>query len=201
VAGIANITGQTASGMQLAGILNRAHILKGVHIALFNVADTLTGCAINLMSFSRNGYHQLGLSTDESLTTSLSYKSGNAKLYTRIIGSVNFRDSVYYTFGAAFGHDFALGKGSTLSTELATLAVASPRWNKMHQLNRFNVLLNIPLSGKTGIFVGPSFNLYDLGHNNTPDEQTTVIKNKIALNGIGQNYKSWIGWTAGINLF
>ena len=42
------------------------------------------GAAINLIGFSRNGYKQLSVYTDDNLITTVAYKSGNAKLYTNV---------------------------------------------------------------------------------------------------------------------
>jgi hypothetical protein len=202
LAGIANLTGKTAHGMQVAGIFNSAHLQNGVHIALFNVADTLNGYAINLLSFSKNGYKQLQLSTDESLITSLGFKTGTAKFYTKLIGGVNLTDTTrYYMYGLSFGHDFKLGQKALLSAEFSAQVLASPQWNNMHQLDRFSALVHIPFATKAAIFFGPSINLYDVGQNNTPTEQNALLKNKVALTGIGQSFKAWLGWSVGISLF
>lgn len=202
VAGIANITGKAATGLQVAGLVNHAQLLKGVHIALFNVADTLEGYAINLMSFSRNGYHQLSVYTDENSITTLAFKTGNARLYTKLIGGINFIEATkYYTYGIGFGHDVALNKRLSLSTEFTAQFIESPQWNNMHQLDRFSTFLNISVSSKLLVFFGPSLNLYDRGQNNTLNEQEALIKNKIGLTSIGQSFKTWVGWSAGVTLF
>jgi hypothetical protein len=201
LAGIANISGKTATGLQVAGIFNRAHILKGVHVALINVADTLEGCAINLLSFSRNGYHQFSVYTDDNLITTLAFKTGNASLYTKLIGGYHFGGNEYFAYGFALGHDFELNNELRLSTEFSNQFLQSREWNNMHQLDRFSALLTIPLANKLSVFFGPSLNLYDLGQNNTVKEQAAISKNKLAYTSIGSNFKAWIGWTAGISLF
>lgn len=203
LAGIANITQKTAKGVQVAGIVNVAHKMKGLHIGVINVADTLQGAAINVMSFSRNGYKQLSLFTDDNLITMLAYKTGNALLYTKLTGGVNLVEAdKYYTYGFALGHDFPFNKGLSLSAEFNTQFLLSNKWNDTHQLNRISALLTVPLANKFSVFFGPSFSLYDMGQNNTLAEQNAVVKNnKLALTGFGSSFKGWIGWSVGFNLF
>ncbi len=202
LAGIANITHKEATGVQAAGIINHAQKLKGVHLAIFNIADTLEGVAINLMSFSHNGYHQLSVYTDDNLITLLAYKSGNARLYTKLTGGINFFETdKYYACGFALGHDFDLKKGILLSAEFSNQFLLSNQWNNTHQLNRFSALLNMPIANKVSVFFGPSINLCDVGQNNTIEEQMALTKNKIALTGIGRSFKSWLGWSVGMTLF
>ncbi|WP_448702365.1 STN and carboxypeptidase regulatory-like domain-containing protein [Mucilaginibacter sp. AW1-3] len=202
IAGLGNITTKAANGFELAGLVNKARSLNGVHMALVNIADTLNGCAIDLLSISHNGYHQLVLYTDENLTANLAIKTGNAKFYTKINGGINFTDTArYYAYGITFGHDFNLWKGALLSTELSSQLLSSPKWNNSHQLYRINALVNIPVAPKIAVFFGPSLNLYDQENNNTKDEETAVTKNKLALTGIGPRFKGWIGWSVGVNFF
>lgn len=202
VAGLANIVGKTASGFQVAGLFNKAHIMNGVHFAPVNIADTLNGCAIGLLSFAKNAYHQVGVYTDENYTTQLYFKTGNKAFYTKLIGGVNFSESkTYYAYGAGFGHEFAIGKQVLLAAELTSQFLASPDWHHNHQLYRASALVELPLSGKASVFFGPSVSLYDQETNNTPDEQKAVIHNKIALRGVGQNFKMWVGWSVGFSLF
>jgi hypothetical protein len=201
LAGIANLTGKTVTGLQVAGIINRAPVLKGVHVALFNVADTLSGYAINLMSFSRNGYHQLAAYTDDNLITTLAFKTGNARLYTKLIGGYHGGDNEYFAYGFALGHDFKLSRRLGLSAEFSQQFLQSHQWNNIHQLDRFSALFTVPLANKLALFSGPSLNLYDLGQNNTVKEQAALSKHKLAYTGIGSNFKTWIGWSVGFNLF
>lgn len=202
LAGIANLTNENAKGLQIAGFVNRAKAMNGVHVALFNVADTLNGYAFNLLSFSRNGYKQLGIYLDENAITTVSYKTGNPKLYTKIIAGMNFfNQDRYYTYGVGVGHDFLFKNNISLSTEFDFQFVSSSKWNNTHLLDRLNILLNIPINSKINVFTGPSFNLYDLGQNNTAREEDFFSTNRIGMRSIGRDFKSWLGWSFGVTLF
>lgn len=202
VAGIANIVGSTANGFQIAGVLNKARVLNGVHIAPVNIADTLNGCAIGLLTIAKNGYHQVGVYTDENYTTQAFFKTGNKALYTKLLGGINFTNAdTYYSYGLGLGHEFEIGKQSILATEIGSELLSSPAWHNLHQLHRVSILVDLPISGKARVFFGPSVNLYDQEHNNTAAEQSAVVKNQIALTGIGRNFKMWAGWTVGFSMF
>jgi hypothetical protein len=197
-----NITGKEAKGFQMAGLFNKAHILNGVHISPLNIADTLSGIAIGLVNIARNGYHQLSFYTDEVLTTGISFKTGNAKLYTRLIAGVSFTDSIkFYSYGIAFGHDFKLNKRLMLSAEGSLQTLQSGKWKNQHQLTRFSTLLNMNISPKLGFFIGPSFSLYsEQRENGAGSEQAQLTRHKLFLMNFSNDTKGWIGWRAGINL-
>ncbi|GAA4332179.1 hypothetical protein GCM10023149_38310 [Mucilaginibacter gynuensis] len=203
IAGIGNITGGEAKGFQMAGLFNKARTMKGVHFSIVNIADTLDGCAIGLISFSKNGYHQLSAYTDETFSTNLSYKSGNKKLYTRLIGGANLTDSVrYFSYGLAIGHDFILNKNMVLSAEASSITLRSGSWKNQHQLNRVSALLNIKAGPKVSFFAGPSFTLYhDLGDTKAPTEQAQITRDKLLPVKFNNNLKGWLGFSAGITLF
>lgn len=202
IAGLANLMTHKASGLLVAGLVNKARVIAGVNIAAVSIADSLNGAAINVVSFSGNGYHQLHVATDDNFITTISFKSGNAKLYSRIIAGINMLETdKYYTYGFAFGHDFLFKKGHSLSTELSWQSLVAGKWNNSHQLNRFSAFLNVPITNKVGVFFGLSLSLYDVARDNTVVEEHAVVKNKLALTGIGTDFKGWIGWTLGLSLF
>ena len=189
VAGLINVVKGTSSGLQIASIYNKARIMKGLHVAVLNIADTLDGYGVNLLSISRNGYHQIAAYTDETLNTSVSFKTGNKKLYTRLSAGVNYLDEAhYYALGVALGHDFKLCKGMMLSTEASTQQLYTKKWKGEGSLYKASTFINVNLTAKTGLFFGPSFRFYQ------EDLLDKSIAPELHVNG------DRIGWTAGITV-
>jgi hypothetical protein len=202
-AGLFNYTGDEAGGFQVAGLFNRARVLKGVHLSVVNIADTLEGYGIGLLNISRNGYHKISISTDETLTANMAFKSGNAKLYAILSAGANLTDTVrFYSLGLGAGHDFKFSKRLSLSGEFTSQLLLSGKWKNNHQLNRFSALLNIHLNPGLGFFIGPSFNVYsDLGRGDQLNEQALLTGHGFSLVNFGDNVKGWVGWSAGITFF
>jgi hypothetical protein len=185
-------------------LFNRAKVMKGVHLATINIADTLDGYAIGVLNLSRNGYHKLLVFNNETTTANIGFKSGNAKLYTLISGGVNLTNDVrYYGVGFTLGHDFVFSNTISLSAEIGNQMLLSDKWkNNSHSVNRINALLNVKAGPKVSFFAGPSFNIYHNDNSvNALAEMQQIIKNKPGLQNWNNNNKAWIGWTAGISFF
>ncbi|HEX2659305.1 MAG TPA: caspase family protein [Polyangia bacterium] len=113
LAGIANVTKGSLRGLQLSGIANLAGAMEGAQIAVVNIGGDVTGtqigvvnvarrvrglqlgvvnvasdaesaASIGLVTFVRNGIHELELSTNESLTPVLSGVLGSKYVFTRL---------------------------------------------------------------------------------------------------------------------
>jgi len=202
-AALANISGNVSNGLQIAGVFNKARVLKGLSISPVTIADTLVGCAFSLLSISKNGYHNVVVYTDELHINTIGFKSGNAKLYTKLFAGVNLTDSTrYYTYGIAFGHDFILSNRASLSTEASIQPIMSGNWKGQYALNKLKALLNIAVTRKLGLFAGPSFTLLQAAEaHTTSTELAQLTSNKIGYKSYSDGNKSWIGWTFGITLF
>lgn len=203
VAGLYNYTKNEAKGMQVAGLLNRARVMKGVHIAMVNLTDTLDGYAIGLLNLSRNGYHQLVVSGNETVTANIGFKTGNAKLYTVVSAGVNLTDDIrFYSFSAGLGHEFHLKKGYFVAAELSSQTLVSGKWKNDHQLSKLNALMNVPLGPKLSLFAGPSFNVFhDQDSRSEPAEVAQLIRHKPGLMNWGSATKAWLGWNVGFTIF
>ena len=189
VAGLINVVKGTSKGLQVAGIYNKASVMRGVHIAVLNVADTLEGFAFNVLSISRNGYHQIALYSDETVNMSLSYKTGNKQLYTRLLAGFSYLDELnFYSLGFALGHDFNINKRLTLSAEASTQQLYTTKWKNDGNLYKISTLLNVSLTHKTGLFFGPSFKFYQ------EDAMNSNAMQRLNIN------KNRVGWTAGITV-
>ncbi|MCX2484944.1 carboxypeptidase-like regulatory domain-containing protein [Pedobacter sp. MR2016-24] len=189
VAGLINLVKGTSAGLQVAGLYNKARVMKGFHVGVLNVADTLEGFAFNVLSISRNGYHQIALYSDETANTSISYKTGNKQLYTRLLAGFSYLDELnFYSLGFALGHDFTISKRLKLSADASTQQLYTLKWKNDGNLYKFSTLLNVALTNKTGLFFGPSLKFYQ------EDAMNSNAAQRLDIN------KNLVGWTAGITV-
>jgi len=200
IAGLANITGDTVKGAQIAGIFNKAKVMEGFSFGLVNIADTLTGYAVGLLNLSHNGYHKIIVNSSETAPVNLGFKTGNHKLYSVLSAGMNFNNAdTYYTVGLGLGHDFVLSPRSSISAELSSLTVMSPKWAKTYMINRVSTVMNFNINPSLVFFAGPSFNLFYNEGSAVKSEQEQILKGKPALMNIGRN-KGWVGWMVGISI-
>ena len=79
-------------GMQCAGFLNMAQKVKGLQLAGFlNIADS-SDYPVGIINLVKNGEKSIGLSSDESLNTIVSFRSGGRVLYGIVGLGYNFKN-------------------------------------------------------------------------------------------------------------
>lgn len=203
LSGFGNAALRNMRGVQLSGIINYAKHNKGLQIGLINVADTSSGVSLGLINVVRRGYHKLSISSNDLINTNVSFKSGNANLYTIFLLGKNYeKDKKIETFGFGFGHDFFAGKRISVSTELTAQHLHLGRWDYANILNKFQLNLQLKIMKGLSIYGGPVLNYY----------VTEAPLNYLAANGyqsqvapsrskIINGNSAWIGWSAGINFF
>jgi hypothetical protein len=79
--GFANVSLGYTEGMQVSGFVNVAQNMKGMQFGMINVADTLDGIAVGFFSYSRNGYHKVEISSNETFQTNLAFRTGSNLFY------------------------------------------------------------------------------------------------------------------------
>ncbi|RYZ47716.1 MAG: hypothetical protein EOP49_20530, partial [Sphingobacteriales bacterium] len=106
IASIANVSGHELRGLQISGLVNVAQKLKGVQIGLINIADTSEGYSIGFLNIIRKGYHKVSVSTSEMQHLTFAYKSGNAHLYSILVGGMQLDNSEKaFSLGYGLGMD------------------------------------------------------------------------------------------------
>lgn len=204
VAGVVNIS-RLVNGVQIAGIVNYTKKLKGLQIGLINIADTTEGYSIGLINITLKGYHILSISSNEFTQLNISYKSGNAKLYSILLGGLNTgHNNKIYSFGYGLGNTLPLNKKKTimLQTELTTQYLYPGSWDYTNILNRANLNLNIKLGKYVALFAGPSYSMY------LSDQTAGISGYRFPIPPSGYNahvysnkVSGWLGWNAGISIF
>jgi len=204
IGGIGNISRLNMSGVQVGGIFNYAKKINGVQIGLINVADTSEAVSIGLLNISRNGYHKVALHSNEVLNANLTLKTGNAKLYSMLIGGINIdEDEKAYSFGFGLGHDFIFSKVFSLSLEGSAQYIYLGSFDYTNILSRFSPSLNIHLSKSISLFGGPALNVYysDQGAS-FPGYKKNIPPSHYHIHETDNPYvNGWIGWNAGITFF
>jgi len=104
VTGFMNLSTGEIKGAQIAGFLNVAKKVSGLQIAAFNFADSATGIPIGLFSFVKTGFHSVGYSASESMSTIISFKTGVDRFYNIIsIANSAYPDRNFSALGLGFG--------------------------------------------------------------------------------------------------
>jgi hypothetical protein len=205
VAGIANISNKETDGMQIAGILNYTKKLKGVQIGLINISDSSEGYSIGLINIVKHGYHKVSFSANEVTNVNVTFKTGNSKLYSILMGGLNTNTkNKVYSYGYGIGSEIRLDKWKIFSfnPELSSQYLYLGSWNYTNVLNKLNLTVNFKLNKYISLYAGPSFNVY-------VSNQTISFNNyrfpipKAGYNtfNAGKNVNGWFGWNVGINLF
>ncbi len=171
IAGIANVAHESAHGFQLAGIVNVAGNVKGSQLALFNVADSVSGVPIGLLSFVRHGYRRVEMSGSEALHAQLAFKIGVQKFYNILALGFHFSgadpleygDEPTWAYGYGIGSEFNLGKTWRMNLDLTTFDVIEKentfQHKKLNLLNQFRLNFGAQVGGTLTIAFGPSFNV------------------------------------------
>lgn len=146
---------------QAAGFINIARKVRGAQLAgLINIADT-SDCPIGLINIVRNGERSVSLSTDETLTNLISFRSGGRKLYGIVGGGYNGKTGkTLYALEAGLGAHFYIGSAFRINTEIATIGLTDFK-NGLSSRQTLRILPAAHLTRHTEFFIGPTFNYID----------------------------------------
>jgi len=199
----ANISNQKMDGIQ-AGVFNYTKKLHGIQVGLINIAGTSDGYSVGLINFVVHGYHKVYVSTNEVFPLNLAFKSGNANLYSILLGGIQAqKDAKLYSFGYGLGTGVKLGRFITLSPELTSQYVYRGTWHYTNLLNKLTPQINIRLNKTFSITGGPSLNVYYSDQTtDVAGYRTTVGYTNHQLFKFSNNkLSSWLGWTVGVTVF
>jgi hypothetical protein len=172
VAGFGNITRRNSSAVQVAGFINKAgdagnqvagfinvaRKVKGVQVAGFiNVADS-SDYPIGFVNIIRNGEKTIGVSTDETLTTLLSFRSGGRRLYGIVGAGYNNKGRRQLAaWEAGLGAHLTFTDNFRLNTELVNTGLTDFK-NGGYFRSSIRLMPALRLGSRLEIFAGPSFN-------------------------------------------
>lgn len=201
VAGIVN-KAEEVDGVQVAGIVNIADTVKGLQIGLVNVANDVSGASIGLLSFIKNGYNKVTISSDELFDLNVKLSLGSHAFYNVItFGNNDFKEE--YEFGYGIGHHIPLKKKWSMNFETVGSYILEERINLLAPEDnwrlKFAVWLNYELVKKLAITAGPSVSLQ---WRQTPVDPTGSLEPETYLmsSNTDSSIRTWLGFQIGIQL-
>lgn len=201
VSGLGNISLQKVSGTQISGLFNYAKAVDGVQIALINVAGSSNAYSIGLFNFFKDGYRKIEFTSDEILNTQISFKTGNAKLYTFLLGATHIeKDQKAFAAGLGIGHDFRALKKLQFSLLSSSKVFFTGNDRYFPILNRISFQPSYPIMSNLRIFAGPSFNFFHDDNNQQVAGGYKTIFPSYASN-LNTHIKTWVGWNVGLTIF
>lgn len=145
---------------QVSGFINVAKKVKGVQIAGFiNIADS-SDYPIAIFNFVKNGEKTIGVSTDETLTSLVSFRSGGKRLYGIAGLGYNHKGKrELAAWEAGLGAHLVSTERFRLNVEVVNVGLTDFKhgdWMK----SSLRVLPAYRLGSRVEIFAGPSFNYF-----------------------------------------
>jgi len=165
VGGFMNIA-RDVRGIQAAGFMNMARKVKGVQLAGFlNIADS-SDYPIGIVNIIRNGELSIGVSTDETLTTLVTFRSGSHKLYGILGAGYNDKDNDknnndhggLYAWEAGMGAHFRINRNFRVNPELVTMGLTDFKHGGDYFRTSLRVLPALQFGRHFELFAGPTFN-------------------------------------------
>tara|TARA_R110002111_G_scaffold81128_6_gene128241 strand:+ start:270 stop:1409 length:1140 start_codon:yes stop_codon:yes gene_type:complete len=212
IAGIANLT-KKIEGAQIAGIFNEAENVKGIQIVgivnkakkvdgvqlsgIVNIAES-SDYPIGIINLIEDGEIRIGLSSDENLTTMLSFKSGGRRLYGIVgIGSNLQYGNLPYALEAGLGLKVLEGNSFRLDIEGTNMFATNFKKGGEYTRSGIKVLPALLISQNLQIFAGPSLNYTHTKYSNGNDLSGMQLWSR-ERRGV---YKAvHLGVTAGVNI-
>lgn len=161
VSGVVNHSSSTFKGAQISGVLNYGKKVQGLQIGLINIADTLNGAALGLLSFSRVGYRAMEVSVSDFSSYQFALKTGTHSLYNIYLLGWQPMGSPYFSGGLGLGTRIFGKRKVTLSFEGITEWIYRDGFNRPEANFRytFHPSLGIRL-GHLELAAGPTGNLW-----------------------------------------
>lgn len=120
ISSIANVA-QDMHGAQVSGILNKAKKVTGAQVGLINIADSCEGVQIGILNFSKNGYRQVEISSDELFYSSLSFRSGVKAVHGMLSAGIrpDYHNKTIWCYGYGIGTSQNIGKRTMIDVDLS----------------------------------------------------------------------------------
>jgi len=161
IAGGVNIASDV-QGMQLAGGLNIARKVKGLQLGVVNIADSVDGVSIGVLSFVRHGYHKIEVFGDELIHANIGFRTGTDKFHNILFAGISTQHFDYplWSFGYGIGSRFRLADKWNLQVDLSTQQLMRGQEEiEPRSLHKVFIGIERPFFKKFSVCVGPTLNL------------------------------------------
>jgi hypothetical protein len=181
----------------MSGFINIAKKVKGVQIAGFiNIADS-SDYPIAIVNIIRNGEKAIGLTSDDNLTTLVTFRSGGKYLYGILGLGYNFQNTK-----DVFARQYGIGAHLItkdkfrLNSEATAISLENFRRGVFGKFS-ISILPAIRIGSNIEIFGGPSFNFV----NTNSIEGKKLVSNYLWSDITHRDHLSgfYIGYTAGLH--
>ena len=201
-AGFINVAGRI-EGLQLAGFINVARKVEGVQLGVFNVADSIDGIPVGLLSIVKNGYRKIEFSGGDALNTAIAFKIGVRRFYNIFTLGTQFVDiDPLFTYGYGIGSEFNLSHDRYLNLEIISHQFMEGRWweyDRYNMLNQLKVLYASDISERWQIFAGPVLN-FQVRDKNSEGSAVSPYQ-LVSYSGKNTITDMWIGINAGFRFW
>ncbi|PMD90041.1 hypothetical protein BWI97_24325 [Siphonobacter sp. BAB-5405] len=209
VAGVGNVSRQSAvqvAGVfnqseevhtQVAGLINVAKRVKGVQIGVLNIADS-SDYSIGLINLVKNGEKRISLSTDETLTGFLSFRSGGRVLYGLVGLGYNLKQPQQSLYGleAGLGAHVLVREPYRVSLEAVTVTLTDFK-KREYLRNSLRILPSVRFAKQWEFFLGPTINYVDFTRETSDDLRGIYLWSK---QGTKHTQGLYLGVTAGLQI-
>lgn len=211
VAGLSNTVRSESKGLQVAGLFNKAadvnaqvaglvnvaRKVKGIQLAgLINIADS-SDYPIGLINMIGTGEKSIGISTDETLTTLLSLRSGGRVLYG-ILGlgyNLKSKSDLYALEGGMGGH-LRISDRCRVNVEGTQLYLDDFKRGSYFR-SSVSVLPGVKIFRRLEIFAGPSISYMNCTNGKGEDLADHYLWSRTNVQG---HFQAWyIGATGGLS--
>lgn len=193
--------------IQISGFFNKAKTLRRLQIGIINIADSVTGMPIGLVSYARNGYHKLELSADDLFPVNVAFRTGVEKFHTFCtLGANPLKQALPLTMGIGFGTSFGQNPKTKFDLDFASHELVSQSdFSFQNHLYRLYAGIDHKITAKASIMGGLSLNAM-LADTYNPEYQKVYsllpLYSFINRNySNGHNLKMWIGARIGFRFF
>jgi hypothetical protein len=212
VAGFGNFVRGDSSGVQVAGFINVAHDVHSQVAGFINVAKKVSGVQvagfiniadsseypIGIINIIKNGEKEIGVSTDETLTTLVSFRSGSRTLYGIAgLGYNNKGSRQLAAWEAGVGAHLFVLENFRLNAEVVSVGLTDFE-HGYYQRESFRLLPALRLTSHLEIFAGPSFNYAYCNKGQGKDLITHYLSS--GNNSSGDFHGTYFGFIGGLQV-
>ena len=215
ISGLMNVAGDVDYA-QISPFLNIAKKVSGFQFGIINVADTVSGVPLGMLTLVKKGYNRVDFFASESMLGNFALKLGAKSFYNifqigarwdeesnTINGNTEKNTLLTWGLGYGMGTAIKLNRKSLLNIEAIGMHVnEGERWtSELNILTQLRILADVRIGHRTSIFAGPSgnimfSNLYDADSNTYGSNIMPYSLYDETINGT--NIKMWIGFIGGI---
>jgi hypothetical protein len=195
LAGVFNSANEL-SGSQFAGVFNKAKKVKGIQMAVINVADS-SDYTIGLINIIKNGEKRIGISTDENLSSFVTFRSGGRILYGILgVGMNPQYESLRFGIEGGIGAKLVSTDNFRLDAEATSMTLTDFDGSDFSK-SGLRILPSVRIAKNIYLYGGPSINYINTDHADGKD----IVKLKVWDKQNSKDYEAVnVGFTGGLQL-